>query len=215
MNRRHKKKTQVSPFAALKQKIQSLDFSQLNVSDIGNTLVSRIMDVKQLWYTLPKLHRRGLTVLTPLVMLLLVFPSPSEPKFSTQPNTRVGIDINTQGLSQQQVTSLQTGSNNIQNISGNNSSDQPVAEVDQWLEYTVKKGDTLSKVFRTNKLSMPDLNALVKIEGNDQPLSQIKAGQLIRFKLATDGKLDILQLEKKGTSVMFFRLSDGGFGRSK
>ncbi len=62
---------------------------------------------------------------------------------------------------------------------------------------------------------MSDLNALVNVEGNDKPLSQIKAGQLVRFKLAKDGSLDILQLEKSVQSVMFFRLSDGGFGRSK
>ncbi len=63
---------------------------------------------------------------------------------------------------------------------------------------------------------MADLNALVKIEGSDKPLSRIKQGQLVRFKLADDGKLDMLQLEKSaGESVMFFRLSDGTFGRNK
>ncbi|MEF1291248.1 LysM-like peptidoglycan-binding domain-containing protein, partial [Vibrio sp. M260118] len=49
----------------------------------------------------------------------------------------------------------------------------------------------------------------------DKPLSQIKKGQLVRYKLAENGQLDILQLEKRNQSVMFFRLSDGGFGRSK
>ncbi|KOO09935.1 lysine transporter LysM, partial [Vibrio xuii] len=69
--------------------------------------------------------------------------------------------------------------------------------------------------FRTSGLPMSDLNALVKVEGSDKPLSYIKKGQLVRYKLDEDGKLDILQLEKSDQSVMFFRLSDGGFGRSK
>ncbi|MCV5927473.1 cell envelope opacity-associated protein A, partial [Escherichia coli] len=80
---------------------------------------------------------------------------------------------------------------------------------------TVKNGDTLAQVFRSNQLSMADLSALVKIEGSDKPLSQIKQGQLIRFKLSDEGELDMLQLEKSGRSVMFFRLSDGSFGRNK
>lgn len=76
-------------------------------------------------------------------------------------------------------------------------------------------GDTLSQVFRNNELPLTDINALVKVEGSDKPLSQIQVGQLIRFKLAENGQLDILQLERNNQSVMFFRLSDGGFGRSK
>ncbi len=73
----------------------------------------------------------------------------------------------------------------------------------------------MSQVFRSNNLPLADLNALVRIEGSDKPLSQIQQGQRIRFKLAADGQLDILQLERNNQSVMFFRLSDGGFGRSQ
>ncbi|GAM55440.1 hypothetical protein JCM19231_4339 [Vibrio ishigakensis] len=37
----------------------------------------------------------------------------------------------------------------------------------------------------------------------------------MRFKRDDDGRLDILQLENGNDSIMFFRLSDGGFARSK
>jgi cell envelope opacity-associated protein A len=112
-------------------------------------------------------------------------------------NKRVELDINTRGLSEQKA-----------------SNSSPL-ESNAWREYTVQKGDTLSQVFRINELPMSDLNSLVKIEGTDKPLSHIQQGQLIRFKLAEDGNLDILQLERNGQSVMFFKLSEGGFGRSK
>ncbi|EDL52519.1 hypothetical protein VSAK1_01769 [Vibrio mediterranei AK1] len=92
-------------------------------------------------------------------------------------------------------------------------SDQAVET--NWREYTVKKGDTLAQVFRKNQLSMADLNSLARIEGSDKPLSRIKQGQLIRFKFSPEGNLDILQIERGDQSIMFFRLSDGGFGRSK
>ncbi|GAL23296.1 hypothetical protein JCM19235_93 [Vibrio maritimus] len=38
---------------------------------------------------------------------------------------------------------------------------------------------------------------------------------MIRFKFNQEGSLDILQIERGDQSIMFFRLSDGGFGRSK
>lgn len=123
-----------------------------------------------------------------------------EPKVDATPTTsRVALEINTVGLSEQQNTK--------------SSSSEP--SNNNWQEYLVKQGDTLAQVFRNNDLPLSDLNALVRIEGADKPLSQIRKGQLVRFKLAETGQLDILQLEKGDTSVMFFRLSDGGFGRSK
>ncbi|MEI8631640.1 LysM-like peptidoglycan-binding domain-containing protein [Vibrio sp. PP-XX7] len=84
-----------------------------------------------------------------------------------------------------------------------------------WIDYTVQNGDTLSKIFKANDLPLADLNALVSIEGEDKPLSHIKPGQLIRYKLTVKADLDILQVEQKDQSIMFFRLSDGGYGRSK
>ena len=138
-------------------------------------------------------------VISPIVLILLFVPLP-EPKVDTAPTTsRVELEINTVGLSEQQ---------NAKSSSSESSNNN-------WQEYLVKQGDTLAQVFRNNDLPLSDLNALVRIEGADKPLSQIRKGQLVRFKLAETGQLDILQLEKGDTSVMFFRLSDGGFGRSK
>ena len=138
-------------------------------------------------------------VISPIVLILLFVPLP-EPKVDTAPTTsRVELEINTVGLSEQQNAKSSSSETSNKN----------------WQEYLVKQGDTLAQVFRNNDLPLSDLNALVRIEGSDKPLSQIRKGQLVRFKLAETGQLDILQLEKGDTSVMFFRLSDGGFGRSK
>lgn len=187
MNRRQKKKPQTDYLALIQQRWHSLEW--------------RVWGVRAgaYWQALPKLHRRALAVLAPVVALLLIIPLPSSESLEVpqKDNERVNISINTTGLSQQKSTQ------------------QSSLKSDNWQEYTVKSGDTLSQVFRANDLPMSDLNALVKIEGSDKPLSQITQGQLVRFKLAANGQLDILQLEKNNQSVMFFRLSDGGFGRSK
>lgn len=190
MNRRKKKPKQVDYIELVQHKIAQIDWKAL------------VRYIQDLWLALPKLHQRALMVIVPIVLILLLLPSHEKSSASEQTdasnlNQRVSVDINTTGLSQQR------------------SDEQQSLKSDVWQEYTVEKGDTLAQVFRNNDLAMSDLNALVRVEGSDKPLSQIKAGQLVRFKLAEDGKLDILQLEKNSQSVMFFRLSDGAFGRSK
>jgi len=194
MNRRQKKKQKVDHLAELKDRLDQVKekLSSIDIKEMKTSVV-------QTWGLLPKLHQRLLMVISPIVLILLVVPLP-EPKVEVTPVTsRVALEINTVGLSEQHNTK-----SNSSEPTNNN-----------WQEYLVKQGDTLAQVFRNNDLPLSDLNALVRIEGADKPLSQIRKGQLVRFKLAETGQLDILQLEKGDTSVMFFRLSDGGFGRSK
>ncbi|MGB1321131.1 MAG: LysM-like peptidoglycan-binding domain-containing protein, partial [Vibrio gallaecicus] len=184
-NRRKKKTQQVDYLAQLKQKLSTIDFEK------PKTVILTT------WGTLPKLHQKLLMVLAPIVIVLLFIPLPEANVEQPPQTSRVELEINTVSLSDQK------------------SAEQQSLKSNHWREYLVKQGDTLAQVFRNNDLPMADLNALVQIEGVDKPLSQIRKGQLVRFKLAESGKLDILQLEKGETSVMFFRLSDGGFGRSK
>ena len=194
MNRRQKKKQKVDHLAELKDRLDQFKekLSSIDIKEMKTSVV-------QTWGLLPKLHQRLLMVISPIVLILLVVPLP-EPKVEATPVTsRVALEINTVGLSEQHNTK-----SNSSEPTNNN-----------WQEYLVKQGDTLAQVFRNNDLPQSDLNALVRIEGADKPLSHIRKGQLVRFKLAETGQLDILQLEKGDTSVMFFRLSDGGFGRSK
>ncbi|WP_038175198.1 MULTISPECIES: LysM-like peptidoglycan-binding domain-containing protein [Vibrio] len=191
MNRRKKNRQQKVDYVEMvKAKLNSVDWS---------TTKQRVIEK---WQTLPKLHQRALMVLIPILVILLIIPAPTPGAASNSPEPlatqRVNVDINTRSLSEQ-----------------NSDQKKSQASADTWKEYQVQNGDTLAQVFRSNGLAMADLNALVKVEGSDKPLSYIKQGQLVRFKLADDGQLDILQLEKNNQSVMFFRLSDGGFGRSK
>lgn len=189
MNRRYRKKQQTAYLALVQQK-----WAQINWHFDWQKWAEQ---PKQLWSQLPKLHQRALMVLIPVVLILMIIPLPEKTSVDESANERISLNINTNGLSEQRPA------------------EQPSIKSKAWHEYIVQDGDTLAQVFRTNELSMADLNALVKIEGSDKPLSQIKKGQLIRFKLNPKGELDILQLEKSNQSVMFFRLSDGGFGRSK
>lgn len=186
MNRRKKKKQETDYVAFVSKWVGNIQWRNFPAAG------------KACWMSLPKRHRLWLKILIPVVLVIAFIPLPKL-NSTQQPSQeqRISIDVNTVGLSEQL------------------SSENSAPKSKQWHQYIVQKGDTLAAVFRNNDLSMADLGALVKIEGSDKPLSHIKRGQLVRYKLNKQGELDILQLEKNDKSVMFFRMSNGSFGRSK
>ncbi|MCL9780492.1 lysine transporter LysM [Vibrio sp. S4M6] len=211
MNRRKKQPKQVDYLDLIKTKWADVEWQLLP------------QKAKALWSTLPKLHRRLLSVLIPVVLVLIMLPTPKSEQSEIAPNLnqRVPIKINPVGLSEQMASQPATNSSPAGNSSTtiNTSSDtsakstSPAETQPSWKDYVVKAGDTLAKIFRNNGISMSDLNDLIRVEGTSKPLSHIQKGQLIRYKLDSDGQLDMLQLEKASGSVMFFRLSSGGFAK--
>jgi uncharacterized protein len=195
MNRRHRNKQQgISYVSVVQDKWAQLDFKAL------------LDSVRTLWLSLPRLHQSALMILVPLVGLITIIPFPHfEANESTSPKSsriEVGLDITPLGeVSREPQTGSEKSASSLVRSA--------------WISYTVQNGDTLSQIFRSNNLPLSDLNTLISIEGEDKPLSSIRPGQLIRYKLNNEDKLDILQLERSGQSIMFFRLSEGGFGRSR
>lgn len=163
--------------------------------------------VQPYWQSLPELHRKGISVLAALLVVLLLWPSSDGEAPGVAPSgERVSVPL---AVEQAQVN-------------GNDSAGQdtapavpPKAVNTDWVNYEVQRGDTLSNIFRTQALPLPDLYAISAIEGDDKPLSRIQPGQLLRFKRNAEGSLDMLQIETSGASVIFFRLSDGSFARRK
>lgn len=193
MNRRKRKKPS-----------SSMPKFNFNSEQLLTTMKKKSAQVVEHWNSLPNFHRKSLTVLSPLMVVLFLWPvseSTEEPTVSVTSTERRGVELNTRGLSEQRIQVV-------------NENDEPPS-ANSWREYEVKGGDTLSNVFRANKLPMSDLYALAAVEGVGKPLSNIKKGQLLRYKLNKSGELDMLQLEKEDSSVMFLRLSDGSFGRSR
>jgi uncharacterized protein len=198
MNRRARKRDTetIDYFDLAKKKLASIDVNELKSVVLNE------------WHALPRLHQKLLAGIVPVVLILMIIPLPdsqtTEPELEIKaPAQRVELSLNAKGLSQQSSTKSPAAPA------------PKTLRTSAWTEYVVSDGDTLSQVFRNNDLSVSDLNALVKIEGIDRPLSHITKGQLIRYKLNAKGELDILQLERDGESVMFFRVSTGGFARSQ
>jgi uncharacterized protein len=206
MNRRARKRDTetIDYFDLAKKKLASIDVNQLK-SVVLNEWKSVVLNE---WHALPRLHQKLLAGIVPVVLILMIIPLPDSPTTEPEvenkaPAQRVELSLNAKGLSQQSSTTSPAAPA------------PKTLRTSAWTEYVVRDGDTLSQVFRNNDLSVSDLNALVKIEGIDRPLSHITKGQLIRYKLNAKGELDILQLERDGDSVMFFRVSTGGFARSQ
>ncbi len=194
MNHRRSKETNHSNYGAvIQQKWSEIDFRSI------------FSDTQKMWEDFPALHKRILMGLAAFVFLVAFIPLPqpsdsADSEISVNEPKRIPLALNAQDMSQKESVE---------------STESRAIRSSAWVTYTIQNGDTLSKVFRNNELPIADLNALVRSEGPDKPLSDIRPGQLIRFKFAKNGQLDILQVEKSDQSVMFFRLSDGGFGRSK
>ncbi len=200
-----------------------------------------VSSMRKIWQLLPNLHRRLLAVLIPVVLVLLLLPAPQrhdeEIKALEKVPQRVSLALNIDGADQtltQSTIEKQPATQSIETQVGQSPSvtlstppqskpqanSVPVqvnteAGPKPWNNYQVKSGDTLSQVFRNNNLPLSDLSNLLKVEGDGNPLSQLHVGQMIRFKVTNSGQLDILQLEKSDGNIMYFRLSSGGFARSK
>ncbi|UTM57010.1 hypothetical protein L4174_014590 [Photobacterium sp. CCB-ST2H9] len=174
------------------------------------------------WQLLPVFHRRALMVLVPVVFILLLLPA-SEPELNIPGNqpVRQEVDLNLGEAPRLPVGQRPEPPSPVRPEPGRSSIEQPQTQVTSsvsagWQSYEVKQGETLATIFRARSLPLTDLYAIAAIEGKDKPLSQIKSGQLMRYKQRSNGDLDVLQIESRsGDPVMFFRRSDGSFARGQ
>ncbi|MCE4937060.1 LysM-like peptidoglycan-binding domain-containing protein [Aliivibrio fischeri] len=211
-----------------KMNVKRPDFSE-QLANLKEKCGPLIEKVAPYWQRLPQFHQKALRILVPVTFVLILLPSGAEEEVeSIQPTVipapemqRQSVSLNLEGLSEQEASSnrnqRETTINREEKVPTQTASieKETMAVEAKWHDYQIQEGDTLYQVFRKNNLPLTELNKVVKIEGADKPLSNIKKGQLFRFKLNQQGDLDIVQIERDGQAIMYFRMSDGNFGRSK
>lgn len=221
--RRSKKKSEF--------KLPSFSFNKASLNLSKDELKAKLAPLKTKWQALPSLHRKGLTVLLPVMGVLLLLPvsEKSSTVVSAEPERReLALNL---GSSQEEApppvdqraepaSPKRTVTTVVPKPTPTPEPVSPVREQQpvekQWQKYQVQKGETLATIFREQSLPLVDLYAVAAIEGKDKPLSRIKAGQWLRYKQTAKGGLDALQIERRsGESIMFFRRSDGSFVRSQ
>ncbi|PQJ83474.1 LysM-like peptidoglycan-binding domain-containing protein [Aliivibrio sifiae] len=215
-----------------KVNIKRPDFSE-QLAIMKNKCEPILEKVSPYWQRLPAFHQKALQILVPVTFVLILLPSGAEEGLeSIQPTVipapemqRQSVSLNLEGLSEQEAAlrnapspyELEKEKREAKHVEKTVAvkTPEPTQSSEKWHDYQIQAGDTLYQVFRKNNLPLTELNKVVKIEGVDKPLSNVKKGQLFRFKLNTKGELDIVQIERQGEAIMFFRMSDGNFGRSK
>ncbi len=122
MNRRHKKPQQTDYLAKVQNYWQQLDFRRYR------------QQLRALWLRLQPFHRRGLMVLTPAVLVLMMIPLPDKQDVAAEtPATskRIEVGINTQSLSEQRTQA------------------QTALKSSEWQEYVVRQGILSRRCFVT------------------------------------------------------------------
>ncbi|MHA6307841.1 OapA family protein [Hafnia paralvei] len=152
---------------------------------------------------LPAFHRRWVIVATVVLLLSLLWPysDPQDSRYSSEPQ-------------QENEVPMQAGMNNndapppprVENISQ--------AEQNGWQEYHIQAGQTLAQLFRDNQLNVNDVFAMAQVEGNDKPLSNLKAGQEVEIQHNAQGQVIALKIETiSNEQIEFRREADGSFRR--
>lgn len=192
-----------------------------------------VQAVIEKWQQLPSRHQMILKFLIPLVVIFWLIPNSESDESHEEvvveapdaAKTRVAIGLNIPGVETAEVADETDEGTKPKRISLSGNDEKEEAEVEKvvdttagpkpWTEYEVQTGDNLSKIFRAHNLDLQELNDLLKVEGKGKPLSQIHVGQTVRYRLTNRGRLDILQIKDPQSTVMYFRLSSGGFARSQ
>ncbi|MFT2798464.1 OapA family protein [Serratia sp. N21D137] len=95
-----------------------------------------------------------------------------------------------------------------------NDSQQTAGESDNWQRYQIQAGQTLAQLFRDNNLPVNEVFAMARVEGNDKPLSNLKAGQEVRIERNANGVITALSVTTVDNSeALFRRQSDGSYLR--
>ena len=95
-----------------------------------------------------------------------------------------------------------------------NDGQQTAGESDSWQRYQIQAGQTLAQLFRDNNLPVNEVFAMARVEGNDKPLSNLKAGQEVRIERNANGVITALSVTTvDNREALFRRQNDGSYLR--
>ncbi|WP_238030776.1 MULTISPECIES: LysM-like peptidoglycan-binding domain-containing protein [unclassified Photobacterium] len=83
----------------------------------------------------------------------------------------------------------------------------------RWVSYKVPAGKTLASVFRDRSLPLSDLYKIANIEGAGKPISNVQAGQMLTYRVNSNGQIEGLKIEGNGISAAYYRSSNGSYYR--
>lgn len=167
---------------------------------------------------LPYVHRRWIIVSVLVVLLALLWPySPPNSYSPSQPQQQASIPMQADLRNEQGRTTQLAQPQPVQQQQQQAASEppQPIAQ-ENWKSYRVQSGQTLAQLFRDNNLAVGDVFAMAQVEGDQKPLSNLKAGQEVKIQRNAQGAVTSLQItNEQNSTVLFTRQADGTYQRSR
>lgn len=142
---------------------------------------------------LPLFHRRWLSLIRILLILIFLCPSASDSNYLNDNNMLTSS-------TQEKTIPLQAKLL---------ASGQPTAQ-DQWVRYQITSGQTLAQLFRDHNLPVSTVFAMSQVEGSDKPLSNLAAGQEVRIERDGNGVIIALSVTTRDNHEALFRRQPAG-----
>jgi len=164
---------------------------------------------------LPYTHRRWIIVSVLVMILALLWPySPPNSYSPSQPQQPASIPMQAD-LRNEQGRTTQLAQPQPQQQQAATEPPQPIAQ-ENWKSYRVQSGQTLAQLFRDNNLAVGEVFAMAQVEGDQKPLSNLKAGQEVKIQRNAQGVVTSLQVtNEQNSTVLFTRQADGSYQRSR
>ncbi|CNL16078.1 OapA family protein [Yersinia alsatica] len=166
---------------------------------------------------LPFFHRRWIIIATTVLLLALLWPVSRDNTNNSFPVSAPSTEVPLQAQLQSDLH-LQ---NNLDapplpTVAPSVTPEATPPVQGNWQSYQIQSGKTLAQLFRDNNLPVNEVFAMAQVEGNDKPLSNLKAGQEVKIMLDAQGVVAALAIETTSNAqVLFTRQSDGSYRRDR
>ncbi|MEC5320774.1 LysM-like peptidoglycan-binding domain-containing protein [Brenneria populi subsp. brevivirga] len=159
---------------------------------------------------LPLFHRRWMLVAAAVVLVAILWPYSPPPVSAPQPKPAA---IDAAAPMQAEIVE---NSSLARQAPAEPTPSAPQNTATPWRDYEIRSGQTLAQLFRDNNLPVSDVFAMAQVEGDDKPLSNLRAGQKVKLRLSAQGAVTELEIATADNqAIRFTRNADGGFTRSR
>lgn len=166
---------------------------------------------------LPLFHRRWILIAIALLLAILLWPYSPPKTLSPQPINAPMEQADNSASMQAEIIEHRPPAEQTPVLPPA----EPVQPAPQnteipWRNYEIASGQTLAQLFRDNNLPVGDVFAMAQVEGDDKPLSNLRAGQKVKVQLNAQGTVTSLEIETTDNQqIRFTRNADGAFTRTR
>ncbi|PKH05057.1 LysM-like peptidoglycan-binding domain-containing protein [Moritella sp. Urea-trap-13] len=176
------------------------------------SLTKRVNVLRNALKSLPRLHRKLLPILSLIVMMLLIMPTPDE--------SSVGKDVSSERKSiALTIAPTQNVANRAhvgQDQDSNTPAPVPIKVLDpenidgEWRAHVIRKGDSVYRIFRQYEIPSAILHDLIAVPTPERYITQVQPGQVMSFYISTAGKLIQLRITDADSATTLFSLREDG-----